>query len=219
MIDFIKRINSSLHIAVAEDWMWEKPAQPEEEVYISRAVEKRKREFRAGRHCAHQVLTELGHSGATLKVGEHRQPLWPENIIGSISHTDRYCACVAMPKGDIISVGIDVEKSEPVDKSSLPLICTRREMSAIEEMQSSIDLPLCKLIFSAKECVHKVYYPLNQHTLDFLDAEIQIDLEKSSFEAIIHNSEKSPKLPIKVLKGFFHYDSHYVYTIIMKELE
>ena len=199
--------------------MWEKPALSEEEVFISRAVEKRKREFRAGRHCAHQVLTELGYPEASLKVGEHRQPLWPPGIIGSISHTDQFCACVAMAKTEIISVGIDVEKNEPVDKSSLPLICTRREIGAIEEMQSSIDLPLCKLIFSAKECVHKVYYPLNQHTLDFLDAEIQIDVDHRSFEAIIHNPEKSPKLPIKALKGFFHYDRHYVYTIIMKELE
>jgi 4'-phosphopantetheinyl transferase-like protein len=33
---------------------------PEEEAVISRAVEKRRREFRTVRHCARRALTELG---------------------------------------------------------------------------------------------------------------------------------------------------------------
>ncbi len=219
MKSFISKIAPEVQVAVAEDWMWDKQVSPEEEAYITRAVEKRKREFRAGRHTAHKVMETLGISGFPLKVGDHRQPLWPDNIIGSISHTDGFCACVATAKNPIISIGIDVEPLEKVDVASLPLICTRRELQAIEAAQGTTDIPLCKLIFSAKECVHKVYHPLNGHTLDFLDAEITFDIDARTFTARITNPEKSPRHPIKLLKGHFDAEDGYLFTLIIKQKE
>lgn len=216
MIDFIKQIDPTIQVAIAEDWMWDTKAFDEEELYITRAVEKRKREFRAGRHSAHKVLGELGHTNFPLKVGNHRQPLWPSEVIGSISHTDGFCACVALPEGKASSIGFDVEPLSQVDRASLPLICTRKELEYVDKTQQGVEIPLCKLIFSAKECVHKAYYPLNEHTLDFLDAEISIDLTTSSFTATIINSEKNPKVPIKKLNGQFHHDTNYLYTLIVR---
>lgn len=204
---------------MAEDWMWDREAYPEEEAYITRAVEKRKREFRAGRHSAHSVLRHFGIEDFPVKVGHHRQPLWPQNIIGSISHTDGFCACVATPRDSIISIGIDVEPMEKVDVASLPLICTRRELQSIEAYQPETAIPLCKLIFSAKECVHKVYHPLNDHTLDFLDAEISFDIPGKRFTAKITNPEKRPRHPIKRLEGFFEVDDNYLFTLILKKKE
>ena len=216
---FIKGIAPEVKVAVAEDWMWEQKAYPEEEAFITRAVEKRKREFRAGRHSARAVLQALGVEEFPLMVGDHRQPVWPKHIIGSISHTDGFCACVATEQNDIVSIGIDVEPLEKVDAASLPLICTRREMQAIEAAQPDTDVPLCKLIFSAKECVHKVYHPLNGHTLDFLDAEIRFDIAAKTFTARITNPEKRPTHPIKELHGFFDTDDKYLYTLILKKKE
>lgn len=217
MIEFIRRLNPDVHIALAEDWMWEKEVFPEEELFISRAVEKRKREFRAGRHTAHKVLAELGTPGYPLKVGDHRQPLWPKGIIGSISHTEGFCACAATRQGELISMGIDVEPMLPVDDASLPLICTRKELQSIESDQPKTPIPLCKLVFSAKECVHKVYHPLNGHTLDFLDAEISFDLESKGFTAKITNPEKQPKHPIKLLEGYFDANDDFLFTAILKQ--
>ena len=219
MIDFIKSIAPELELSVAEDWMWDRDVYPEEEAYITRAVEKRKREFRAGRHSARAALQALGIEKFPLKVGDHRQPMWPEDIIGSISHTEGFCACVATRRDDILSVGIDVEPLEKVDAASLPLICTRRELQSIEAAQQETDTPLCKLIFSAKECVHKVYHPLNGHTLDFLDAEIAFDLPAKTFTAKITNPEKNPRHPIKKLHGYFDLDDRYLFTLIIKKKE
>lgn len=216
---FISKIAPDVNVAVAEDWMWDKQALPEEEAFITRAVEKRKREFRAGRHTAHKVMESMGINDFPLRVGDHRQPLWPKNIIGSISHTEGFCACVATPKDSIISIGIDVEPLEKVDTASLPLICTRRELQAIDAAQKTTDVPLCKLIFSAKECVHKVYHPLNGHTLDFLDAEITFDIDAHTFTARITNPERNPKHPIKLLHGHFDTEDGYLFTLIIKQKE
>ena len=53
---------------VAEDWMWETPLCAAEEALIQKAVDKRKREFRAGRHCAHALLSEAGVQCAAWRV-------------------------------------------------------------------------------------------------------------------------------------------------------
>lgn len=219
MIEFIRSLDASIELKVADPWMWEKEALPAEEDYIQRAVEKRKSEFRAGRHSARAVLDQLGIRDFPLRVGNQRQPLWPDGVIGSISHTEGMCACVGLREGKYSAIGIDIEKREPVDKSSLPLICSRKELGIIKELEAQNDnqIPLCKLIFSAKECVHKVYHPLNGHTLDFLDAEIELDLENQTFIAYITNPEKNPKTPIKSLKGAYDFSENYLFTAILKE--
>lgn len=216
MIELIQRLDQDLCLAVAEDWMWETETDPEEEACVTRAVEKRKREFRAGRHTAHKALKALGHSDVLVMVGDQRQPLWPKDVIGSITHTAGFCACVVATTGELLSVGIDVEPLTPVDTASLPLICTRKELQTIDKLQCQTPIPLCKLVFSAKECVHKVYHPLNGHTLDFLDAEIQLDIDNNSFTAIINNPEKNPAVAIKTLKGYFDSDNQFIYTVIAK---
>lgn len=217
MISLFNETHYDIQVVVAESWMWETDAYPEEEAHITRAVTKRKREFRAGRHAARKALAELGHEHFPIKVGNHRQPLWPEGVVGSISHTDGYCVCAASGDDSIDAIGIDVELATPVDTSSLPIICSRNEIALIQLLQPQIQVPLCKLIFSAKECVHKAYYPLNEHTLDFLDAEIRLDLDKQSFEARITNPETNPKHPISLLTGRFAFDDTHLFTALIKE--
>ena len=57
---------------------------PEEEAVISRAVGKRRREFRTVRHCARRALTELGLPPAAVLPGERREPVWPPGVVGSL---------------------------------------------------------------------------------------------------------------------------------------
>jgi 4'-phosphopantetheinyl transferase EntD len=57
---------------------------PEKEAVISRAVGKRRREFRTVRHCARRALTELGLPPAAVLPGERREPVWPPGVVGSL---------------------------------------------------------------------------------------------------------------------------------------
>ncbi|MEI8635195.1 hypothetical protein P4S72_30355 [Vibrio sp. PP-XX7] len=62
---------------------------------LHRAVLKRKCEFLAGRLCAKRAMAECGiNAETTLGIGEHREPLWPEGVIGSISHCDTQAVAV-----------------------------------------------------------------------------------------------------------------------------
>ena len=201
----------------AEDWMWETPALPGEEVSIRKAVEKRKREFRAGRHCAHHALNSLldDHSQdrIPIRVGTSRQPCWPKGTVGSISHSGTHCSAVVAKSSDIISIGHDIEQARSLESNVHRMICTENERRFMSYHAQS-DIPLSTLIFSAKESIHKTYYPLNNHMLDFLDAEIEIDLKKGSFLAKIINPEKNTTNNIRTLKGTYSVDSNFIYTCI-----
>src|SRR4051812_26708965 len=76
---------------------------------IAHCAQKRIRDFAAGRDCAHRALEELGIAGFSILSGSTREPLWPQSIVGSITHTEGYAAAVVARAQQVRSVGIDCE--------------------------------------------------------------------------------------------------------------
>ncbi|QYZ65451.1 MAG: 4'-phosphopantetheinyl transferase superfamily protein [Gammaproteobacteria bacterium (ex Lamellibrachia satsuma)] len=157
--------------------MWETPVLEKEEALIAGSVHKRRREFRAGRHCAHQALKCLGLEVTPLLRGERREPIWPQGYLGSISHCDGYALAACALQGDIVGIGIDVEPLSPLKRDVEQLIHTERERRF---MQANPEIPE-RLIFSAKESLYKCYYPLVKQFFDFQEVELAIDLTTRCF--------------------------------------
>ncbi|PZS40918.1 MAG: 4'-phosphopantetheinyl transferase, partial [Pseudonocardiales bacterium] len=65
---------------------------PGEAELITRAVDKRRREFRTVRHCARQALRQLGLPPAPVLRGERGEPKWPAGVVGSMTHCAGYRA-------------------------------------------------------------------------------------------------------------------------------
>ncbi len=61
---------------------------------ISHCANKRIDDFTRGRACAHRGLSELGIDHYSVLAGEKREPLWPAEIVGSITHTTGFAAAV-----------------------------------------------------------------------------------------------------------------------------
>lgn len=201
-------------VVIAEPWMWGTPVSPEEEATISRAVDKRRREFRAGRHAARTALQALGISQYRLLPGKGREPLWPDSIVGAITHTGQFCSVAIARKEHCLGLGIDAEQNDALKDELKPMICTERELDWVARQERSGTTWASKLIFSAKESIHKVYYPLNHYTLDFLDAELNIDIESGTFQAHIIKPYKNAQTPIFELTGKFAVDPQHVYSAI-----
>lgn len=206
-----------LHYQVAEPWMWETPVSSLEEQLVERAVDKRKREFRAGRNAAHALFGRLGIQHPHLLRGVQREPGWPEGWVGSISHTQGICVVVLAPTRYVMSVGLDVEQATPLDTELRNLICRPEELEQIQRLRVEYGMAPAyeKLIFSAKESVHKTYFPLNHHTLDFCDARIALDWPQQSFTAHILNPEPRPRNPIAQFKGKFLFYQDWIFTAIV----
>jgi 4'-phosphopantetheinyl transferase EntD len=114
-VDVIEKI---LPDAVASSEAFDDPPDavvfPEEEAVIRRAVEKRRREFRTVRHCARRALRELGLPPAAVLPGEHREPVWPPGVVGSLTHCTGYRAAAVAHQREVLTVGIDAEPHQPL---------------------------------------------------------------------------------------------------------
>ena len=86
---------------------------PEEEALLASAIEKRRREFATGRMCAHSALQQLGYPAGAILRGSRGEPLWPEGVVGSITHCDGYRAAAVARSQEIVTLGIDAEPTPP----------------------------------------------------------------------------------------------------------
>ena len=147
---------------------------PEETAHFTQAAAIRMQEFAAGRLCARRVLAEFGVLNFPLKAQADRQPLWPANLVGSITHTEGFCAAVAAENKHLAAVGIDSEQAGRVKTELWKSICTRAEISWLEQLPRAQQETAATLIFAAKEAFYKCQYPLTGEKLGFQDAAVTI---------------------------------------------
>lgn len=148
---------------------------------------KRLREFSHGRDCAHQALEMLGYPNCPVPVDEHRAPVWPDTVVGSISHAGDAAAAVAAHKSEYRGLGIDLEPNEPLEESLLKMICRPEELQLLDRRTDK--LHFARIIFSAKETVYKCVWPTIGRFVDFQEVEVQIDVESRSFHARAHSAQ------------------------------
>ena len=152
---------------------------------VEGAAQTRIEQFTAGRICSHIALGRLGVASATpILQGEDRAPIWPPGFVGSITHTDSWCAAAVARRRDVRSIGIDLEPATPLKESLWRRVCTQKER---EWLGGTADAGLMgKIVFSAKEAVYKCQYPLTQQFLGFRAVEVEI--EDGSFRAVFRQA-------------------------------
>jgi 4'-phosphopantetheinyl transferase EntD len=144
-----------------------------ERIYVERAVSKRQREFARGRWCARRALEQLGVPPATIPVGAQRQPVWPDGVVGSITHCDGFVAAAVCTSQTLFALGIDVEprKALPVDVRSIVLTANELGRPGPDGAHGE---EWDTVAFCAKEAIHKCINPSTGVTLDFLDVEVDL---------------------------------------------
>ena len=151
------------------------PLHPEEAAAVARAVAKRRGEYAAGRACARAALTALGlPPGPIRRDGERGAPVWPEGVVGSITHCDGYRAAAVARSSEILTLGIDAEPHGPLPEGVLDIVqSTAAERAALAALTAEHPgLHWDRLLFSAKETVYKAWYPFHRRMLGFNEAEL-----------------------------------------------
>src|SRR5829696_6355628 len=95
---------------------------PEECAVIASAVEKRQREFATVRYCARAALAKLGVPPSPLLPGDRGAPNWPDGIVGSMTHCERFRAAAVARSSEVLTIGIDAEPNDHLPEGVLPLI-------------------------------------------------------------------------------------------------
>jgi enterobactin synthetase component D len=178
-----------------------------------KAIKKRRDEFFLGRAACNSALKSIGinNPGPVLK-GPSNEPLWPEGIIGALSHCPGMAVCAVCHDNKLRGLGIDIEElAGDIPQDVIRLVCTDKEMEWVRG-----ELYKMKMIFSAKEAAFKAFFPSVKMYMDFKDAELEWNEKRALFDA-------------KLLKRFEPFEagfsfevgsiinSHYVQSHIMLE--
>jgi 4'-phosphopantetheinyl transferase EntD len=147
---------------------------PLEEAALGHVVEGRRREFTVARSCARRAFGKLGLPPLPVLRGAHREPIWPDGVVGSITHCPGYSAAAVARRGDFLSVGIDAEVHGELPPGVLQKISLREERAWLERLKGT---GVCwdRVLFSAKESIYKVWFPVTGRWLGFEEALMQID--------------------------------------------
>lgn len=163
---------------------------------ISRSFSsKRLKEFSVGRKCARNALSHLGFNDPPILIGTNREPIWPKNICGSITHCRGYAAAAVTSDYRFRTIGIDAEPNNPIESEIYSLIMSKKEIKQMGELTcSQPNISWDRLTFSAKESVYKAWFPTYGKWLDFTDCEVMFYLDS-------HRPNNQPK---ELVVGRYH---------------
>lgn len=161
---------------------------------VGRAVEKRRREFVTGRGLAREALGRLGMPAGAIGSGSHGEPLWPEGVVGSITHCDGFRACAVARSTRVRGIGIDAEPDLPLPAGVVEDVVHGPEHALLD---CDLGVDAGRLLFSAKEAVYKAWFPLTGRWLGFDDAEVSVDADARTFRAVI----RVDSAPVRTFSG------------------
>ncbi|MFG3426648.1 4'-phosphopantetheinyl transferase [Streptomyces californicus] len=152
---------------------------PEEEALMARSVAKRRNDFATARACARRAMAGLGLPPVAVLHGHRGKPLWPEGIVGSLTHCHGYRAAALAREQDVLSLGIDAEPHAPLPEGVRELVTlpAERERIGPQAEEGSGALHWDRVLFSAKESVFKTWYPVTGVELDFVEADLTMHQE------------------------------------------
>jgi enterobactin synthetase component D len=155
---------------------------------LDRAVPQRKLEYRAGRFCARNALRALSHehADAAIGIGADGAPLWPQGIVGAITHTRGFAAAAVARAEDATGIGLDSERIVPkaMLESTRVRVAAASEIDALQRQTRLDEDVALTIVFSAKESIFKCLYRRVGRYFDFHDvAIVDLDQPKHSFVA------------------------------------
>jgi len=192
--------DSEVHVAASTLCDGVSSLSSAERALVAGAVPNRKREFSTGRLLARQLLAELGHVDFALLRDADRLPLWPANVIGSISHKQNLCIVAIASEHARMGLGVDVEPDEPVKPGLERMVCRPREREWLESPDANESGRRCRAIFSAKEAVYKAYYPRLREFWGFQDVEVEIHFAENRFLAQLPASADRSEVEGRILR-------------------
>jgi 4'-phosphopantetheinyl transferase EntD len=176
---------------------------PEEAAALSpRAVPRRRGHFALGRAAAHDALRALALPASPVLRGERGEPLWPDGVVGSISHTAGIAVAVVGRSEQCAGIGVDLESVRPgLSVASSDIVCAGGEATWVTDgsrpgplaLRGPADTPggtdaaalRLTALFGAKEAVFKALYPIERVWLGLQDAELTWLDGEQAFDAVL----------------------------------
>lgn len=168
-------------------------------------------QFLAGRYCALLACKKIDIELTSLPIGDDRLPCWPLGVCGSISHSKDYA--IAVVSNSHKSLGIDIERIIEVKRWQK---LNEKIINNDEKILADANKINPTIIFSAKESLYKLLYPMVKIFFGFHDASV-LAIENETF-TIELKSKKSELLSFnRKYKGhFWQYDGNIITLLVLR---
>lgn len=171
---------------------------------VARATPARQLEFAAGRFCAREALARLDFIDTPLPRRDDRRPVWPDGVVGSISHSRGICGAAVACSVELAGIGLDVEVADACPPELAQRVLTPAERERVATLEGSSDTGLWRtMIFSAKESVYKAVSGF-ANVREFEDVEVAPLPEENAFIATLLDGQR--------LRGRFRHFGGWVLT-------
>lgn len=136
-----------------------------------RVLDKRFREFAAGRAAARAAMAALGLPALPLAMAADRAPDWPPGVVGSISHSATACLAVVTTTDRHVGLGVDLEPEGQLDPDLWETVLTPQERMDLPQERAGQQ---ALLIFAAKEAAYKAQYAVTKTLIDFQALQVRV---------------------------------------------
>ena len=156
---------------------------------------KRQLDFLSGRTASQYALNKISDD---LKICNSLSatgiPVFPNHIVGSISHTKEYVIALLGLKTDFLSIGCDIETIVPLNRANKlkHKILTETDLKILNQAQSDKSFnEIFSAVFSAKEAIYKCVFPLYKKFFGFHDFHLtNINTEQLTFTTTNESVQK-----------------------------
>lgn len=125
---------------------------------IERAVMKRRLEFITARDLTRAVMGE----NPSIGQGQLGEPLWPQGVVGSISHSHGLVVVALADRSACRALGIDLEPDRPLPEGVAEWVGRGDEIRASDAS-----------LFAAKEAYYKAHASLHHRLLEFSEVRVE----------------------------------------------
>ncbi len=161
---------------------WTNDIYPEERDIVHRAVPARQAEFSTGRLLAARACSQLGAPAGAILRGAMNEPLWPDGVTGSITHTSDICLVAVAPSNRVRGLGIDIEANQRnIDELARLILRPDERQTPVREPSPTEDR--VRLVFGAKESLYKAIYARARRFIDFQEVRIDFGPGDDAFTA------------------------------------
>lgn len=183
---------------------------------LAKAVDKRCAEYLAGRIVARQAIEQIHGTKPQIGTYKDRSPIWPQGLVGSITHSDRVVAAAVADKRRHRFLGIDFEHwmTGKLADELADQILDQHERQLVCGSPMSFERGIT-LIFSAKESFYKAVYPHVKTFFGFDEARVvSVDIANGTFNIELLTSFGNELKQGWEITGFFNILPEGIFTYI-----
>lgn len=125
---------------------------------VATALPARRAEFVTGRVLARRALAGMGIHGASIPAARTGAPVWPDGVVGTITHCVGLRACAVGRRDEHAGIGIDATPARPLPDGVLARVADLGNASVAAGLdalrRSGVESP-DSVLFAAAEAVAK----------------------------------------------------------------